>query len=474
MKNVFVRVLTVLVFLDTAVCTASPQDIDGAGMSTLMQPYAEAISDVATHDHDRGLQEASDTPNCTLQLTLEQCINIAAQNNPGIRQKQWDTKTAVAEKNIAMGALWPEIYLGGGHELFREDRLISPRRPGSGETLQFTDNLLSGNIILTMPIFKGGRLYNQVKATELLAQSAQQELAYSHAELVFNIASMFYSILGQQQVINSLIFSQEVLREHYKRTHEMIEAQKAAHVDLLRTEVRIADIEQQLLRERNVLAIQQFVLASLLGCDREGKGVEIKGQLVLSDLPTGLSNGLAIALANRQDYQSLVSRVRVERKRLDIAHGKRWPELSVQASYGNQWDVNDFNEDNEVGLVGVFLKVPLFEGGRINAEIKRENSRLKAQEEALRKLKLQIQVEVQTVISNIESIRARVGVTEKAIEMAKESLRIEREKYNLGKGSIVDVLDAQSALLDSQVNYYRALANYNTVIVQFSFVAGET
>jgi len=42
---------------------------------------------------------------------------------------------------------------------------------------------------------------------------------------------------------------------------------------------------------------------------------------------------------------------------------------------------------------------------------------------------------------------------------AEESPRIEREKYDLGKGSITDVLDAQSALLDSQTNYYRALAD---------------
>ena len=223
-----------------------------------------------------------------------------------------------------------------------------------------------------------------------------------------------------------------------------------------------------------MLDIQRFVLASLLGCDREGKAVEVQGQLMLSDLPAGLSRGLTIALTHRQDYQSLASRVSAQRKRFDIAKGRRWPEVSVRASYGNQWDSNYFDEDNEVGLVGVFVKAPLFEGGQINAEIKRERSRLRALEEALRKLKFQIQVEVQTATSNIESTFARVGVTQKAVEMAKESLRIEREKYDLGKGAIVDVLDAQSELLDLQMNYHRALVGYNTAIAQFSLAAGET
>ena len=58
-------------------------------------------------------------------------------------------------------------------------------------------------------------------------------------------------------------------------------------------------------------------------------------------------------------------------------------------------------------------------------------------------------------------------------EQAEESLRIEREKYDLGKKSITNVLDAQSALLDSQTNYYRALADYNTALAQFRLAVGE-
>ena len=74
---------------------------------------------------------------------------------------------------------------------------------------------------------------------------------------------------------------------------------------------------------------------------------------------------------------------------------------------------------------------------------------------------------------NIGSNAQRVEATEKAIEQAKESLRIEREKYAQGKGAITDVLDAQSALLDSQTNYYQALAAYNVALAQYRLGIGE-
>ncbi|RLB14308.1 MAG: TolC family protein, partial [Deltaproteobacteria bacterium] len=52
-------------------------------------------------------------------------------------------------------------------------------------------------------------------------------------------------------------------------------------------------------------------------------------------------------------------------------------------------------------------------------------------------------------------------------------LRIEQEKYQLGKGSIIDVLDAQSALLNAQTNYYRSLADYRTARAQLRLAVGE-
>jgi outer membrane protein TolC len=252
----------------------------------------------------------------------------------------------------------------------------------------------------------------------------------------------------------------------------LLNAQKAAKVDLLRTEVRLADIEQQLLRERNVLNIQHDLLANLLGLGQQDEYLEIEGELTQVVFSTSIDRRIKSAFKNRQDYRSLESRANAQQKRLNIAKAGRLPEISFQASYGNQWDA-DSSRNNEVGQVGVLLVMPLFEGGRINARVRRERSRLRVQKEGMRKLQLQIQLELKTAISNIESTDARIAVTQKAVKQAKESLRIEREKYDHGKGAIVDVLDAQSAMLKSQKNHYRALAEYNTSLAQYNLAMGE-
>jgi outer membrane protein TolC len=82
-------------------------------------------------------------------------------------------------------------------------------------------------------------------------------------------------------------------------------------------------------------------------------------------------------------------------------------------------------------------------------------------------------LDVETALLNIHSSQERIEAIQKAVEQGQESLRIERQKYELGKGAIVDVLDAQSALLESQTSYFRALADFHTALAQLRLATGE-
>jgi len=91
----------------------------------------------------------------------------------------------------------------------------------------------------------------------------------------------------------------------------------------------------------------------------------------------------------------------------------------------------------------------------------------------LRKLALQIRLEVETSGANVNSIRQRIITTEKSVEQAKESFDIEKEKYQFGKSTITDVLDVQGALLEAESIYYRALADHETAKAQLRLATGE-
>ena len=97
-----------------------------------------------------------------------------------------------------------------------------------------------------------------------------------------------------------------------------------------------------------------------------------------------------------------------------------------------------------------------------------------AAEARLRRLELEVRLEVETALMSIESVHEQALAIRTAIVQARESLRIEREKYDLGRGTIVDVLDAQSALLDTETAYARVLADLRVAMARLALATGES
>ena len=413
-------------------------------------------------------------------LDLRQAIDIALANNPEIAATEWDVQSARFERDIAFGVMWPSLHAVGGYSRYLNDQRLVPAQE-NGEPGMFSSDIFSSDLVATLPLFAGGRIRSGLGAAERLHEAAKHRLSRSRKELVFNVSSVFFGILAQRHVLESLEFSRKALSEHLKQVDDLIANQKAAKVDRLRTQVRLADLEQELVREKNLLAIEKRVLASLLGVQNTASPLDVGGTLatVESTRKLDLEESLLTAYSRRADYLASRSALEAQAKNVDAARAGHWPTLSLKGAYGRRWAANPTDRptgvsaSEDVGSVGIVLDIPLFEGGRVSARVRQQRAELAAARERLRKMELQIRLEVEMAVLNVTSSQERVFATEKAIEQAKESLRIERQKYDLAKGAISDVLDAQSALLDSQTNHYRALAAYNTSVAQWRLATGE-
>ncbi len=449
------------------------------GGCTSMRPTDPYASVKVRGVSSPGFDVAHQTPRILKgPLTLQQAIETALANNPEVAARGWDTSAAQARRDQAFGARLPRLGVVGGYSHYLDDqRLIAASQ--DGEPGLFGRDIVSGDLVLTMPLFTGGRLVNQVRAAELLQKAADHRLVRFREELLFNVSSVFLNILAQQHVIESLAFSRQTLDEHLKRIDALVEAQKAARVDRMRTEVRLADVEQLLVREKNLLAIQRRALASLLGLADQDKEISPQGELEVQEKGTlpDLQTALSSAWKERSDYLAARSSLEAQAKNVDVAKSGHWPMVSVQGSYGRRWasgpTTGAGDETGDVGRVGLVLEVPIFEGGQVDAGIREQQANLAAAQERLRLLDLQVRLEVETALLNVESSSERAAAIRTSIAQAKESLRIEQQKYSLGKGAIVDVLDAQAALLETETTYYRVLADYHTAIAQLKLAMGE-
>ncbi len=422
--------------------------------------------------------------NVSEALTLERSLEIALKNNPEVAATLWDVSAAGAKVDQAKAARLPTLSYEANYLKYLNSRPLFEARYNNQRRL-FTKQQTRGDVLLKLPLFTGGRIINEIKAAELIRLAEENRLSRTRDELVFNVSSTFYSLLSQEKVINSVRFSIQAMQEQRDKMAKMVEVAKAAPVDLLRTEVRLADLEQSLVKETNVLEIQKRILANLLGLDTEANRIKIKGQLAFEKVAYRAEQMVPKALESRPDFAAAKERLQSQARKVDVARAGHYPNVNLVGAYGyrgtGMMGVDDtrgpmaqnrgpFYDDD--GSIGMVLTLPLFEGGRISAKVSEEISALAAAQERLRKLNLQIRQEVETAVLDVSSSTERVKALEKAIEQARESLRIETLKYNLGAGTVTDVLDAQAAQLVTETNYYRALADFRTALARLKLAMG--
>lgn len=443
--------------------------------STISAFSATSLLDEAVLETNTATDELPSVPLSALQpgsqITLEQAVQIALSNNPELLATKWDTISTAAQIRMDRSERWPTLSVEGSYMSTLDDqRLLAARF--NGEDGIFDDQFYRGDLVLKVPLYAGGRIVNEIKASESLNKSAEKHLARTRQELIFNVSSVFYSLLEQKEVIRSLTFSAGAMEEHLKQMSELLKVQKAAKVDLLRTEVRIADLRQNLIREQNVFAAEKRLLANLIGADTEINTFTIAGSLTIAPFLSRPANEyIDEALQLRDDFQAAKAALEAQKSTLKAAKAGHLPSVSLLGSYGARMSGSGDSEDN--GTIGLGVSLPLFEGGRTDAQISQELARLKAAQNRLRKLELQIRREVESALFDIHSSYERINATQLAVEQAKESLRIERLKYDLSSGSLTDILDAQAALLNAETNYARGQADYHIATERLKLATGD-
>ncbi len=402
-------------------------------------------------------------------LSLDECIAAALKNNPDVRAAADELHAAHARYKQARAKLLPSVRIESGYERYGNNRrVLQPRE--TGEAGVFSDQLGRADAVLAMPLFSGGRAFNGMRAASHAHKAQEYHAQRQRNELTFAVSRLFYTICNLEKRTLSIQQSIEAMESHQQRVRAMIEAKKAAQVDLLRTNVRLADVRQQMLVVRNQLATHRTQLAAAMVVDI---GARPLATHVPADTPDARSIPDSLyehALGARADYLAADELLEAQARRVDIARGAFAPSISAQAGYGIRTDMAGEYEPG--GSAGLSLSVPLFEGGRNGAGLQEKRAMLDAQQNRMHALRLRIATEIETVVLNINAARERIEIARMGIEAAKEGLRIEKIKYEQGKGTISEVLDAQAELLEAQTNYDEAYGALLIACAQLQLATG--
>lgn len=218
---------------------------------------------------------------------------------------------------------------------------------------------------------------------------------------------------------------------------------------VLSAEARQAAAEGDLLAADEALLLQRNYLAELLGAGPD-RGLSIQRPTIRLDQAPGLPEQLALDLLGRRpDVVAARLRAEAAAKRIDAARAEFYPNVNLSAFVGVQSLGLDqlFKSGSDVGSVGPAISLPIFSGGRLQAQYR---SRHADYEEAVAGYDATVTQALRQVADaavSQRSLKPRLDRGEAAFDAANRAWQVARNRYDGGLSSYLDVLTAEDAML---------------------------
>jgi hypothetical protein len=419
-------------------------------------------------------------------LTLEECRNLAIQNNKELQISGEKIKMADNEKKAAFTKYFPQLSANGAYMWNQKDinlldmgALSSSLSSSLGGLAQLpmiqhlmsgvndmqhldVQNIWVGNVSLVQPVFMGGKIVNYNQITKFAKQLAESMNNLQLQDLIYKTDETYWqviSLVNKKKLADAYV---DLLRKMDSDVTAMIYEGVATEADGLSVKVKLNEAEMAQTKVENGLALTRMLLAQICGLSLE-EDLSLADEK-LDNFPvetTQASADLNEAFMNRNELRSLDLATKIYKRKERIALAEMLPNVALAANYfvTNPNVFNGFKNDF-AGMfnVGVMVKVPLsgwWEGTYRRSSAKAE-TRIKTLEwqDAREKIELQVNQSVYKV----NEAGKKLIASSRNMENAEENLR--RANFGFEEGVIpaLNLMEAQTAwvsarssLIDAQI-----------------------
>lgn len=299
--------------------------------------------------------------------------------------------------------------------------------------------------------------YRNWKASERALDAGKMDYQDARDLIIRSIASLYLnaqSAAAHVEAARSRVTASNALYNLAKNKHD---AGTATGVDVIRSQVQLANDKQKLLVAQNRYKQALIALARNLGM-RPSTPLELAEPLRYEPLaPPQADTVLSSALQERPDYLSLASQRKVLIEQRSASHARYLPKLSVNGNYGALG--RSIGSVKGTGIIQGQVDFTVFDRDR-NGEAQELTSRLKRIDNQIADMRNGIEQDIQEAVLNLESATEQVAVAQEGQELAVRELDLAQDRFQSGVTNNVEVVNAQDALARAQENYILAVSSH--------------
>lgn len=397
----------------------------------------------------------------TLELDLEETIQRALLTNPSVKIAESQRKEAKADYSAAKSARGISISLN--HDSSRGGYADNQYDVVTGAFLgKRIGNSHSNSITASLPIFTGGELQGQIGQAKANYRSMLSAEEQAYNEMKETATTGYFNMLNATNMKALRQESVDRLQAHLDNVIAQYNVGIVARADVLRSEVELANAQQNYITASNQYDVAEATLNNIIGTPL-GTTLLLKDRLQYEPYENDMAYCLAYSEQHRPELKQAEYAIDSAEAALVVARSGHMPKVYANAS--NNWGGNGSDwpgDDDENWSVGVTASMNVFDSGVTWSKIHAAQENLAKAKESQRQIKDNVELEVRTDYLNLREAEKRITTTQVAVASAEEDYHIAVVRYQAGVGTNIDVMDAQEALTQAKTNYYQALYNYNT------------
>jgi len=369
----------------------------------------------------------------------------AMQDNPTLKIRELGIERAKADADIAVSRLYPQVNLQ-----------VSSSKNYANEAGRLSDyygqraNLSARQAILDLAS------YYRFDSARYAAKQVESEAHLARMQLTAQLIDSYLEGLQSDDEMEQLWGEKEVATQQVARLLAMFQMQMAKVTDLSEATAYLQQLETRQIDVANKADAARIKLRELSGRDPGELAVLTRSNFPV--VPYDENYWVRSALDGNPDILARTEAVKVSRSTLSSARAEHYPQLSflMQRNESNQDIDNLPRREFGVNVVGLELRIPIYEGGRVNANMTSALAQLNIAQQQLEATRRTVERDIRLVFASALANHARIESTTNQVNAMQQSVTAQEVGFDLGVVTVIDVLDARRRLFKARLDLAKA------------------
>ncbi|MGD0921903.1 MAG: TolC family protein [Terriglobia bacterium] len=413
-------------------------------------------------------------------LTLEEAVALALERNQQVLIARAQADVLKGRYREVRAQALPSLTFNGSALRWRDPSFLNSssfdKIPADfRDALQVTPaNLFDYNVSVSQPLYTSGKVGTALKLASLETEGVGVDGARVEQDIRLRVIRAFYDLILAERLLDVSRAAVQQRQMHLDMARTRYAAGVATEVDVLRSQVSVANAQPELIRSENSVRHARSVLNNLLVRPVDYPTVVLGELTFIPQAKTEAQQIARQAVEHRPEMQRLrINELEAEsQKKLANAENRLRVDLNGQYGFSARDPANLWNHNFTRFMFTVSVALPIFDGGRRSGLFQQAVAQRKVTELARSEQENVVRLEVQTALDELERAEKTVEAARLNVHEAERVLTMTQDNYRYGAATTLDVIDAQAALTAARWNLLQGLHDHMLARAQLRWVMG--